>query len=220
MSQNYYEILGVNQNSSNKEIRLAYIRLCKQFHPDLNRNEDNSLLSKTKFQDINKAYNCLIKHEERQAYDQHLRYKQQNDSFAHNYQQNNFYDNYQNSSHYNNTRNRHNFYDNHDNYDDYYERLRKRQFEEMFGRNDERFYNSYNRGFNNYYNNRRDYYGFRGVKRVDNSVIAKICGLIIFCGFLLHWIQYKISVYQINEMRSYWKRNGSTYQQIKQKAKY
>lgn len=220
MSQNYYEILGVNQNSSNKEIRLAYIRLCKQFHPDLNQSEGNSLLIKTKFQDINKAYNCLIKCNERQAYDQHLRHKQQNDSFANNYQQNNnFYNNYQNSSHYNNTKNRYNFYDNYDNYDDYYERLRKRQFEQMFGGYDERFYNSYNRGFNNY-NNRRDYYGFRGVKRANNLVIVWICGFIMFCGFLLHWIQYKISVYQINEMRSNWKRNGFTYQQIRQKAMY
>ena len=58
--QTYYQILGIKQNCSQKEIRSAYLELSKKWHPDKanesNRNEYNS-----KFQRINEAYNVLNK---------------------------------------------------------------------------------------------------------------------------------------------------------------
>lgn len=71
-SKNYYEILGLNSNCSQKEIRLAYLDLCKKYHPDKVVNDGDKM--KARFQLINEAYNCLSKKSKRSMYDQSLRY--------------------------------------------------------------------------------------------------------------------------------------------------
>lgn len=66
MSNNYYIILGVNRNSSQKDIRLAYRRLAKEFHPD--RYGENQ----APFQIIQEAYSVLSNPETRKSYDHSL----------------------------------------------------------------------------------------------------------------------------------------------------
>ncbi len=67
--QTHYEVLGVSQNSSPKEIRSAFIKQSKQCHPDVsNANASNH----TRFVRINEAYSVLSKTDSRREYDQSL----------------------------------------------------------------------------------------------------------------------------------------------------
>ena len=53
--QDHYEILGVSKNASPDEIKLAYRKLSKQFHPDVNKDPN----AEEKFKQINEAYSVL-----------------------------------------------------------------------------------------------------------------------------------------------------------------
>jgi molecular chaperone DnaJ len=53
----YYEILGVNKDASIQEIKKAYKKLAKKWHPDLNR--DNIKVAEEKMKEINVAYTTL-----------------------------------------------------------------------------------------------------------------------------------------------------------------
>jgi DnaJ-class molecular chaperone len=61
----YYEILGVQRNASEQEIKKAYYKLCKKYHPD--QNKETADIEKMK--DINKAYEVLSDEEKRGIYD-------------------------------------------------------------------------------------------------------------------------------------------------------
>ena len=50
------DILGINQKASKEEVKLAYKRLAKQYHPDLNKTQK----AKEKFIEINNAYNKIM----------------------------------------------------------------------------------------------------------------------------------------------------------------
>ena len=54
---NYYEILGVNRDATIQEIKKAYKKLAKKWHPDLNR--DNIKVAEEKMKEINVAYTTL-----------------------------------------------------------------------------------------------------------------------------------------------------------------
>lgn len=54
---NYYEILGVNRDATIQEIKKAYKKLAKKWHPDLNR--DNIKAAEEKMKEINVAYSTL-----------------------------------------------------------------------------------------------------------------------------------------------------------------
>jgi DnaJ-class molecular chaperone len=60
---NYYQILGIELNSSYDEIKKKYRELARIYHPDKNNGNDN------KFKEINKAYNELNDPEKRRMYD-------------------------------------------------------------------------------------------------------------------------------------------------------
>ncbi|UVC53999.1 molecular chaperone DnaJ [Theileria orientalis] len=62
-----YEVLGVDKNSTHKEIRKAFLALSKKYHPDLNTDEDAS----DKFKELNEAYEILSNNDKREAYDNH-----------------------------------------------------------------------------------------------------------------------------------------------------
>ena len=62
----YYKTLGVDKNASQKEIKKAYKKLAKQYHPDLNKDEG----SEDKFKEINEAYKVLGDEKKRSQYDQ------------------------------------------------------------------------------------------------------------------------------------------------------
>lgn len=64
----YYKILGIEKNATPKEIKLAYRKLARKFHPDLNPNDKNA---KNNFQEINEANDVLSDPEKRKKYDEY-----------------------------------------------------------------------------------------------------------------------------------------------------
>jgi DnaJ-class molecular chaperone len=64
--KDFYELLGVQKEASQEEIKKAYRKLSLQFHPDRN---NNSAESTEKFQEINGAYDILSSEQERANYD-------------------------------------------------------------------------------------------------------------------------------------------------------
>lgn len=64
--KNYYEILGVGKNASDDEIKAAYKKLVKQYHPDLHPNDPAAA---EKFKEINEANEVLSDKQKRAAYD-------------------------------------------------------------------------------------------------------------------------------------------------------
>jgi len=68
MSQrDYYEILGLQKNASEQEIKKAYRRLAMKYHPDRNSGDAES---ETKFKEVKEAYEVLSDSQKRAAYDQ------------------------------------------------------------------------------------------------------------------------------------------------------
>ena len=65
--QNYYDTLGVDRNASANDIRKAYRRLARQYHPDVNPGDKRA---EDKFKEINEAYEVLSDEEKRRKYDQ------------------------------------------------------------------------------------------------------------------------------------------------------
>lgn len=62
---NYYDVLGIKQNSSENDIKKAYHALAVKYHPD--KNTDSS--AEEMFKIINEAYNVLINKDKRHQYD-------------------------------------------------------------------------------------------------------------------------------------------------------
>jgi molecular chaperone DnaJ len=65
--QDYYELLGVGRKASQKEIRQAYRKLARKYHPDLNPGDKSS---EEKFKQVQEAYDVLSDSKKRQMYDQ------------------------------------------------------------------------------------------------------------------------------------------------------
>lgn len=67
MAKDYYETLGVGKNASEDELKSAYRKLAKQYHPDMNK---NSAEATAKFKEISEAYEVLSDAKKRANYDQ------------------------------------------------------------------------------------------------------------------------------------------------------
>ncbi|MBO5733999.1 MAG: DnaJ domain-containing protein, partial [Clostridia bacterium] len=65
--RDFYEVLGVQRGATDDEIKKAYRKLAKKYHPDLNP-DDNS--AEAKFKEVSEAYEILSDKEKRSRYDQ------------------------------------------------------------------------------------------------------------------------------------------------------
>lgn len=65
-NKNYYDILGVNKNASDDEIKKAYRSLAKKYHPDLNPGNSEAA---EKLKEVNQAYSVLSDKTKKQNYD-------------------------------------------------------------------------------------------------------------------------------------------------------
>lgn len=66
--RDYYEVLGVDKNATDEELKRAYRKLAKKYHPDAN--PDNKKEAEAKFKEVNEAYETLSDSQKRKMYDQ------------------------------------------------------------------------------------------------------------------------------------------------------
>ncbi len=69
MAEDYYERLGVSRDADKKQIKKAYRKKAKQYHPD--KNPDDQEGARKKFKEISEAYEVLIDDEKRKQYDKY-----------------------------------------------------------------------------------------------------------------------------------------------------
>ncbi|NJR50521.1 MAG: DnaJ domain-containing protein [Leptolyngbyaceae cyanobacterium CSU_1_3] len=72
--KDYYTILGVGKTASADDIKKAFRRLARQYHPDLNPNDK---VAEARFKEVNEAYEVLSDSDKRKKYDQFGQYWQQ-----------------------------------------------------------------------------------------------------------------------------------------------
>jgi curved DNA-binding protein len=72
--KDYYKTLGVDRNASEKDIKAAFRKLARRYHPDVNPNDKSA---EEKFKEVSEAYEVLSDKEKRVRYDQFGQYWQQ-----------------------------------------------------------------------------------------------------------------------------------------------
>src|SRR5512145_784126 len=65
--KDYYKILGVERSADEKEVKSAYRKLARKYHPDVNPGDKSA---EDKFKEVNEAYEVLSDPEKRKRYDQ------------------------------------------------------------------------------------------------------------------------------------------------------
>ena len=65
--RDYYEVLGLSRDASEDEVKKAYRKLARQYHPDVNKASD----AEAKFKEVKEAYDVLSDGQQRARYDQY-----------------------------------------------------------------------------------------------------------------------------------------------------
>ena len=73
--KDYFKILGISKNATDQEIKSAFRKLARQFHPDLNPHDENS---ESEFKEINEAYEILSDEDKKKSYEEYLSYWSKN----------------------------------------------------------------------------------------------------------------------------------------------
>lgn len=71
MDKDYYKIMGVNEDASEKDIKMAYRRLARKYHPDISKEPD----AEERFKEMGEAYEVLRDPTKRAEYDKFLKNK-------------------------------------------------------------------------------------------------------------------------------------------------
>lgn len=74
--KDYYKVMGLNQDATPKDIKTAYRKLARKYHPDLNKEAD----AEKNFKELGEAYEVLKDPEKRKVYDQYGREREFNQS--------------------------------------------------------------------------------------------------------------------------------------------
>lgn len=90
MAKDYYNILGVNKNATEEEIKKSYRKLAMQYHPDKNQGKEK--WANEKFKEINEAFGVLGDPEKRRQYDTFGRVGNPGDIFGNAYTRTTFDD--------------------------------------------------------------------------------------------------------------------------------
>ena len=68
--KDYYEVLGINKNATDEELKKAYRKRSRQYHPDANVNSPRPAIAEEKFKEVSEAYETLSNPQKRKMYDQ------------------------------------------------------------------------------------------------------------------------------------------------------
>ena len=69
--KDYFKILGISRNATDQEIKSAFRKLARQFHPDLHPHDQKA---ESEFKEINEAYEILSDEVKKKSYEQYLGY--------------------------------------------------------------------------------------------------------------------------------------------------
>ena len=69
--KDYFKILGISRNATDEEIKSAFRKLARKFHPDLHPHDERA---ESEFKEINEAYEILSDEDKKNSYEQHLSY--------------------------------------------------------------------------------------------------------------------------------------------------
>lgn len=186
----HYEVLGLPQNCTFKEIREAFVKLSKKVHPDVNPGDPHGHQS---FLKLNEAYSVLIKPHKRQIYDASLisqRYSASSYPTS--------YHSYVNGS-----------------WVETSAPFGRTSHPEW---RDETIWEFRDKSKDKHYQD-KPYYGIKGVNRFPNSYIAAGCVLFTVVGAIFHYfVIKKSSAKALKEIDTKSKENNDLYMKIRKQA--